>query len=71
MVGFELPVNFNRPYLATSVSAFWQRWHITVSSFFRDYLFIGLGGSRHGNVYVNLMITFIAIGIWHGAGGPS
>ena len=68
MLGFDLPVNFNRPYQATSVSAFWQRWHITVSSFFRDYLFIGLGGSRYGNVYLNLMITFIAIGIWHGAG---
>jgi len=50
------------------VSAFWQRWHISVSSFFCDYLFIGLGGSRYGNVYANLMITFLAIGIWHGAG---
>ena len=68
MVGFELPRNFDRPYLSPSVSAFWQRWHMTVSQFFRDYLFIGLGGSRHGNVYANLMLTFVAIGLWHGAG---
>jgi alginate O-acetyltransferase complex protein AlgI len=68
LVGFELPINFDRPYLARSVSNFWQRWHISVSSFFRDYLFFGLGGSRHGNVYVNLMLTFLAIGLWHGAG---
>lgn len=68
MVGVELPKNFDRPYLSPSVSAFWQRWHITVSRFFRDYLFIGLGGSRQGNVYANLMLTFVAIGLWHGAG---
>ena len=68
LVGFELPINFDRPYLARSVSNFWQRWHISVSSFFRDYLFFGLGGSRRGNVYVNLMLTFLAIGLWHGAG---
>ncbi len=65
--GYELPINFDRPYMATSISNFWQRWHISMSSFFRDYLFIGLGGSRYGNVYVNLLITFVAIGIWHGA----
>jgi D-alanyl-lipoteichoic acid acyltransferase DltB (MBOAT superfamily) len=68
LIGFELPINFDRPYLARSVSNFWQRWHISVSSFFRDYLFFGLGGSRHGNVYFNLMLTFLAIGLWHGAG---
>ena len=68
MVGFELSQNFDRPYLATSVSAFWQRWHMTVSRFFRDYLFIGLGGSRRGNAYANLMLTFLAIGLWHGSG---
>jgi D-alanyl-lipoteichoic acid acyltransferase DltB (MBOAT superfamily) len=68
MIGFELPRNFERPYLSPSVSTFWQRWHITVSSFFRDYLFISLGGSRQGNVYANLMLTFVAIGLWHGAG---
>lgn len=68
MLGFDLIENFNRPYLATSVSNFWQRWHISMSSFFRDYLYFGVGGSRHGNVYLNLYITFIAIGFWHGAG---
>ena len=68
MLGFELIENFDRPYLATSVSNFWQRWHISMSSFFRDYLYFGVGGSRHGNVYLNLYITFLAIGLWHGAG---
>ena len=67
-LGYELPINFNRPYKATSISNFWQRWHISMSSFFRDYLFFSLGGSKHGNVYFNLMVTFVAIGIWHGAG---
>lgn len=68
MFGYELPINFNRPYLATSVTNFWQRWHISMSSFFRDYLYFGLGGAKRGNVYFNLMITFVAIGMWHGAG---
>ncbi len=67
-LGYELPINFNRPYLAPTVSNFWQRWHISMSSFFREYLYYGLGGSKRGNVYVNLLITFVAIGIWHGAG---
>lgn len=66
-LGYRLPINFNRPYLATSVSNFWQRWHISMSSFFRDYLYFGLGGSKHGNVYVNLLVTFVCIGFWHGA----
>ncbi len=68
LMGFELPINFNRPYLAASISNFWQRWHITMSSFFRDYLYFSIGGSKYGNVYLNLIITFVAIGIWHGAG---
>lgn len=68
LLGFELPTSFNRPYLAASVSNFWQRWHMTMSGFFRDYLFFSLGGSKRGNVYVNLMLTFIAIGMWHSAG---
>jgi len=68
MCGFKLPENFDRPYTAPSVSNFWQRWHISVSSFFRDYLYFGLGGSQRGNVYLNLMLTFVAIGVWHGAG---
>ena len=68
LLGFELPENFNRPYQATSVSNFWQRWHVSMSSFFRDYLYFGMGGSRHGNVYFNLYVTFLAIGLWHGSG---
>ncbi|MEJ2199936.1 MAG: MBOAT family O-acyltransferase [Desulfuromonadaceae bacterium] len=67
-LGYELQINFNRPYKSQSISEFWQRWHISMSSFFRDYLYFGLGGSKYGNVYVNLVITFVAIGIWHGAG---
>jgi len=67
-LGYELQINFNRPYKAVSVSEFWQRWHISMSSFFRDYLYFGLGGSKYGNVYFNLILTFVAIGIWHGAG---
>jgi D-alanyl-lipoteichoic acid acyltransferase DltB (MBOAT superfamily) len=66
--GYDLAINFDRPYLARTVSNFWQRWHISMSSFFRDYLYFGLGGSRRGNVYLNLMLTFVAIGLWHGAG---
>jgi len=68
LLGYQLPLNFNRPYLADSISNFWQRWHISMSSFFRDYLYYGLGGSKHGNVYLNLLLTFVAIGLWHGAG---
>ncbi len=68
LCGFRLPQNFDHPYAARTVSNFWQRWHISMSSFFRDYVFISLGGSRHGNVYVNLMVTFLAIGLWHGGG---
>jgi len=64
LLGYELPINFDRPYQATSVSNFWQRWHISMSSFFRDYLYFPLGGSKHGNVYFNLILTFSAIGLW-------
>lgn len=67
-LGYDLQINFDRPYKATSIGNFWQRWHISMSSFFRDYLYFGLGGSKYGNVYVNLFLTFVAIGIWHGAG---
>lgn len=68
LFGFSLMENFNRPYAARTVSQFWQRWHMSMSGFFRDYLYFSIGGSKYGNVYVNLMITFIIIGIWHGAG---
>ena len=65
--GFEFAENFNLPYTATSISEFWRRWHISLSSWFRDYLYIPLGGNRKGNVYVNLLIVFLCTGLWHGA----
>ncbi|WP_020651773.1 MBOAT family O-acyltransferase [Massilia niastensis] len=68
MLGYRLPVNFNRPYLATSIANFWQRWHITMSSFFRNYLYDPLAQSGVAPTYVNLLIVFVAIGLWHGAG---
>jgi len=68
MLGYQLPVNFNRPYLATSIANFWQRWHITMSSFFRNYLYEPLSKSNFAPAYVNLLIVFVAIGLWHGAG---
>ncbi|QPF92166.1 MBOAT family O-acyltransferase [Bradyrhizobium commune] len=69
MFGIFLPVNFNSPYKATSIVEFWRRWHMTLSQFLRDYLYIPLGGNRHGRVlrYVNLMITMLLGGLWHGA----
>lgn len=66
--GFDLVENFNWPYSARSISEFWQRWHMSMSGFFRDYLYHSIGGSKHGNVYFNLLLTFVAIGVWHGAG---
>lgn len=65
--GFHFPENFNYPYIAKSVREFWQRWHISLSSWFRDYLYIPLGGNRKGNVYFNLFVVFLATGLWHGA----
>ena len=70
MFGIRLPLNFNSPYKATSIIDFWRRWHITLSRFLRDYLYIPLGGSRKGKTrrYSNLMITMVLGGLWHGAG---
>lgn len=68
MLGYELPSNFNRPYMATSIGSFWRRWHITMSSFFRNYLYIPLASSWNAPVAFNLLIVFVAIGLWHGAG---
>ena len=70
MFGIKLPLNFNSPYKAISIIDFWRRWHITLSHFLRDYLYIPLGGSRKGNLrrYVNLLITMLLGGLWHGAG---
>jgi alginate O-acetyltransferase complex protein AlgI len=64
-----LPINFNSPYKALNIQDFWRRWHITLSSFLRDYLYIPLGGNRHGEnrTYFNLFITFVLGGLWHGA----
>ncbi|MCK1298322.1 MULTISPECIES: MBOAT family O-acyltransferase [unclassified Bradyrhizobium] len=69
MFGIFLPVNFNSPYKATSIVGFWRRWHMTLSHFLRDYLYIPLGGNRRGRVlrYVNLLLTMLLGGLWHGA----
>jgi alginate O-acetyltransferase complex protein AlgI len=69
LLGFRLPKNFNSPYKATSVGNFWKRWHISLSSWLRDYLYIPLGGNRKGRIMtdVNLMITMLLGGLWHGA----
>jgi len=69
IMGFHFNVNFNRPYLATSFSDFWQRWHISLSSWLRDYLYIPLGGNRQGatRTKINLMLTMLLGGLWHGA----
>ncbi len=66
LFNINIPENFNYPYLADSISNFWRRWHITLSSWFRDYVYIPLGGNRKGNVYIHLMIVFILTGLWHG-----
>jgi alginate O-acetyltransferase complex protein AlgI len=68
-VGYEFPINFNSPYKSTSIAEFWRRWHITLSTWLRDYLYIPLGGSRHGTgkTYRNLALTMLLGGLWHGA----
>ena len=68
--GIKLQTNFERPYLAVSIKDFWRRWHISLSSWLRDYVYIPLGGNRKGKVrrYMNLMLTFLVSGIWHGSG---
>ena len=70
LFNIDLPINFNSPYKATSMSDFWRRWHITLSRFIRDYLYIPLGGNRKGAArqYVNLLATMLLAGLWHGAG---
>ena len=67
MFGFNFPENFNYPYISTTLTDFWRRWHISLSSWFRDYLYIPLGGNRKGNTYINLLIVFFVTGLWHGA----
>lgn len=70
MFNIKLPKNFDSPYKALSIQDFWRRWHMTLSRFLRDYIYIPLGGNRKGNgrTYVNLIITFFLGGLWHGAG---
>ena len=70
MFGFTYPENFNAPYTAVTVQDFWRRWHISLSTWFRDYLYIPLGGSRRGKArhMLNLLVVFLVTGIWHGAG---
>jgi len=69
MFGFRFPENFRYPYVATSVQEFWRRWHLSLSAWFRDYLYVPLGGNRvtPGRVYLNLVIVFVLCGLWHGA----
>ncbi len=69
MMGFHFKENFNYPYAATSVTDFWRRWHISLSSFFRDYVYIPLGGNRKGTArtYFNLLVVWLLTGLWHGA----
>jgi len=69
LLGFNLPVNFNSPFKAASFSGYWQRWHMTLGSWFRDYLFFPLGGSRRGfwRANLNIFVTMMLVGLWHGA----
>lgn len=69
MIGFEFIENFNKPYISRSITEFWQRWHISLSTWLRDYLYISMGGNRRGarRTYFNLMVTMVLGGFWHGA----
>ncbi|MBN2716829.1 MAG: MBOAT family protein [Deltaproteobacteria bacterium] len=69
LIGFDIPINFNVPYTATNLRDFWQRWHISLSTWLRDYLYIPMGGSKlgKGRTYFNLMATMVIGGLWHGA----
>jgi alginate O-acetyltransferase complex protein AlgI len=69
LFGFHFPENFRRPYLSASITEFWRRWHMTLSGWLRDYIYISFGGNRHGRIrtYANLMATMLLGGLWHGA----
>lgn len=69
VLGFKLMRNFDKPYFSTTLQGYWRRWHVSLSSWFSDYVYIPLGGSRRGPVrtYINLLITFLVSGLWHGA----
>lgn len=64
--GFSFAENFDHPYTSTSITEFWRRWHISLGAWFREYVYIPLGGNRRGNVYIHLLIVFILTGLWHG-----
>ena len=68
LLGFQLPQNFNFPYIATSIADFWRRWHMSLSNWLRDYLYIPLGGNRHGNLRTNMNLLTVMVlgGLWHG-----
>jgi D-alanyl-lipoteichoic acid acyltransferase DltB (MBOAT superfamily) len=68
-MGFRLHINFNSPYIATNITEFWHRWHISLSTWLKDYLYIPLGGNRKGKIrtYINLFLTMLIGGLWHGA----
>lgn len=70
MLGITLAENFDHPYFATSIQDFWHRWHMSLSSWLRDYVYIPLGGNRKGKLrkYVNILLTFLVSGFWHGMG---
>ena len=69
LLGFKIPMNFNAPLTADSMTDFWRRWHISLSTWIRDYVYISLGGNRHGTLrmYLNQMVAMTACGLWHGA----
>src|SRR5690606_18996759 len=69
MIGFRFVENFNQPYISQSITEFWRRWHISLSNWLRDYLYVPLGGNRHGTfkTYRNLMLTMLLGRLWHGA----
>ncbi|WP_407712693.1 MBOAT family O-acyltransferase [Clostridium sporogenes] len=67
MFGFKFMENFNYPYISKSITEFWRRWHISLSTWFKEYLYIPLGGNRKGNTYLNLFIVFFTTGLWHGS----
>ena len=69
LLGYRLTINFEHPYFASGVTEFWRRWHISLSTWLRDYLYISLGGNRGGKLrtYRNLMLTMVLGGLWHGA----
>ena len=69
ILSIDLPINFNRPYLSKSLTEFWRSWHITLSKWFRDYIYIPLGGSKvgQGKLFYNLLLTMSVAGLWHGA----